>query len=423
MNILSIRFIQRLFFACLDSVWIGLGQLIRLCLPKAIIPLDQIDHIIINRADRIGDAIISLPFLQGTIHIFRNMGWSGSITIIVSSYNASILGPLSELEGVKIQVQSSSAMFEYKRSALEVIANFIALFRKFGNRLWTRKRSREVLIDLIDSVSEMSLLSYPEYAQAHWISANRGIFTGFFDFTLPRRFAGASTIELVESYIKLFETCFWLTLSPALSQMGEIFYPPVDKKPWKKILIFVGVKEIRNFKIDTWRQLIHEVAYKFPTHTISVSDMKNHALLDILALEKWAPNVVFVRNTFTFAELGEFAAEHVFVVGVDGGDINVMRSRTNSLTIFTFGNASVWGPHLLGKTPTTSLLPNNWILENTYVTPERAVAKMYKKSFWLPAFQIQLWVEIVSDISIGEIVEHIEEVLNPKKNSLLANTF
>lgn len=136
--------------------------------------------------------------------------------------------------------------------------------------------------------------------------------------------------------------------------------------------------------------------------------MKNHAILEALEKKLWNDNVAFVRNTFSHAELQAFAARHSLVIGIDGGDINMMRPFTNSLTIFTFGNSKVWGPFLLGRPRLLVGLKNHWHLESTDIRPGRFAAMAYKTSFWLPSFQIPFDREVVADFDTEGIVEFIK---------------
>ncbi len=196
-----------------------------------------------------------------------------------------------------------------------------------------------------------------------------------------------------------------------MNNSGEVFYPTNSVRVEKSILLFIGVKEIRNFHLSVWIEFIRETARAFPDYRIDVCDMKNHALLDVLTEQAWSSNIVFVRNTFSFTELQIFASEHTLVVGIDGGDINVMRSCTNSLTIFTFGNPDVWGPYTLGKSPETQNLSAHWNLDITPVLVDRFAARIFKRSFWLPAFQIQLSKNLVGDFPVKEIVRALRERL------------
>lgn len=153
------------------------------------------------------------------------------------------------------------------------------------------------------------------------------------------------------------------------------------------------------------------MAHEFPDWDIDILDESSKNTLKQLPLQDWRANVHFLENTMSLAELPEFARGYRLVVGIDGGGINIMRSHTNSLTLFTFGNGVVWGPSLLGRTPTSTILSHNWELHLTQIRDNRFAGNIYKKSIWLPAFQIPLSKWLVSDFPVSEVVRILKSRL------------
>lgn len=400
-----------LLYIGLDFLWTKIGQACSYFRKGSGIDIFSLNEIVINRSDRLGDAIISLPFLRCFVEKTRSVGWNGIITVITSDYNYPILEPLASMEGVRLRKADMGKMTTYEQSIMGTIRTFIRGFRYSFHRLITGKRTNTAFIDLVDSVSEMSIHSFPEYYQDYWLSSNRGPFTPFFDITSLGRFAGSSQFGLIDSYIGAFSQFFgWDDLEKFVSERSSYFYPTVPS-PEKSILVFVGVKEYRNFEAIVWERMIRELARELPGYEIHVSDMKNHAVLEELEKAEWPENVTFVRNIFSFAELGVFASRHELVIGVDGGDINMMRPFANSVTIFTLGNPRVWGPFLFGKSPTRKPLTNGWQMEATEVRPGRKSALLYKESFWLPSFQVPLSRSFVSDFDVSGFVQKAKELL------------
>lgn len=58
--------------------------------------LKSLKHIIINRSDRIGDAILSAPLIEIYIEELRDCGYDGDITILSSQLNDFVLRPLEK---------------------------------------------------------------------------------------------------------------------------------------------------------------------------------------------------------------------------------------------------------------------------------------------------------------------------------------
>lgn len=153
--------------------------------------------------------------------------------------------------------------------------------------------------------------------------------------------------------------------------------------------------------------MIDTFSRTFPDYTIDVMDDRSHSILSKLEQSVKRANVRYVSNEFEYHESQTFAAEHDFVIGVDGGGINMMRPFTNSVTLFTFGNPEVWGPFPCGQSKERTQLSDSWMMESVRIRPSRTVFRVWKKSFWLPSFQLPLPRSFVSDFPIERFAEAI----------------
>lgn len=254
----------------------------------------------------------------------------------------------------------------------------------------------------------MTTGSLPEYSNAFWMSSNRGPFTPLFDYCAKGRFAGSEKTGIIDAYIDTFSEFFQIPeLRAYVESRSDLFYPKTELKNRNTLLIFVGVKDIRNFEIGVWERMIDAFSRVFPDYDIDVLDDKSHTLLPQLEKLVQRANVRYVRNTFEYHESQAFAAEHGLIVGVDGGGINMMRPFTDSVTLFTLGNPEVWGPFPCGGSKEQIELSDTWIMESIRIRPDRTVFRVWKKSFWLPSFQLQLPRSFVSDFPIERFVEEL----------------
>ena len=92
------------------------------------------------------------------------------------------------------------------------------------------------------------------------------------------------------------------------------------------ICLFVGVKEFRNLPIETWRKIIREVSRAFPDETITILDDHTNMLYDIFIQESFPSNVVLEKNTYSLQDFTAHIAHFSFVLGIDGGGINMVKS-------------------------------------------------------------------------------------------------
>ncbi len=393
----------------LDHIWNLIGRLIRLSQVQEKLDLFDIEEIVIHRADRLGDAVLSRPFLQATLEYFRLLGWQGRVTILASSYNVSLLETLQNIPNVGIKIIRTGDFAQYDRSFIRAIQNFVQTYQRYKDRLRIKTRNRTICIDLVDSVSEMSLQNLYDYRNALWISSNRGPFSLLFDRIASTRFAGSSDQNLTENYISLFESTFDLPgFQKAINTRSDLFYPKSTPPIVRTILIHVGVKEIRNFEPHIWQSILEEISEKFSGYRIEVVDLAGSTVLASLrTMRVWRPNMVFRELSFSLDEFIEYAKRFSFVIGIDGGGINMIRSLTNSLTIFTFGNAAVWSAYRIGKAVEHTRLGNGWVLDTIQVREDRAMYTLRKKSFWLPSFQIPFDRSFVSDVPVKEFITEL----------------
>lgn len=183
-------YLQLILYKILDKLWLLIGQaVIAIFRKNQSRNITTFEEIIIYRADRLGDAIISLPFLKRFIAYARTQGYEKKIRIIASSYNYALLEPLKESDNVGVEIVETDAMQKYDRSILRTIWVFFEAVKPLFPRLYSAKRSNVAFIDLVDSVSEMALSNFSEYRDAYFCSANRGPFSIFFDSLAAHRFA------------------------------------------------------------------------------------------------------------------------------------------------------------------------------------------------------------------------------------------
>ncbi len=398
-------YLQILAYKVLDTIWTLFGKLRLLVRVSKSITLEDIDLLVINRADRIGDAVISRPFFECLVDHLRSHGWQGSVRILSSSLNHAILEPFGSMQGVEVIMSSTAERYAYTRSIYRTLCMCVRSLVMFTPRILGRMRSRVAFVDLVDSVNEMMIGEFSEYHNAYWMSSNRGPFSFLFDATTSERFAGSAGTQLVEAQIQAFSDFLSLPdlRSYVYSQVTR-FYPEYPDVTPKNILLFVGAKEFRNFEVTVWSRLAREFARVFPEQEIHIHDADEFAIIGALKLETNLPkNVIFVERAFSFAELSDHAAGYQFVMGIDGGGINMMRSHTNSVSVFTFGNHAVWGPLLAGAVP-RSYRWGAWECAFAHLPNGRLAGNIWKHSFWLPSFQIPFKRSFVSDFPVGEFV-------------------
>lgn len=411
----------------------------------------------LNRSDRIGDAIISKPFIDLLIRWLRDNGCRAEIIIIASQYNSFVLMGLQNIENNIRIIEEQKNLDTYESKLWRMIlkhANF--LWRTLSFR-WTHGKDRDENILFLDFTGGGDLLTILKYKELHNpVVAGPNIFWGshILDIAIDHSYVHYPHKNLIESYIEITEKVFVLDdtfRNFVYDNIGE-FYDFDPRAEKSGICLFVGVKEFRNLPIPTWKHIIDEVAKAFNDEIITVLDDNTNLLYEAFLRESFPSNVKVEKNTYSLAEFTDRVRSFRFVAGIDGGGINMVRTLTNSCTIYTFALHDVWScfpgrnkyQESSGKNGWTMGIstinmesPEKWwnlyenrelewtvrsstVNEKTEIWMQSShfteisnqkVGYIYKKSFWLPTFNIAGNREIFRDFDTDAFVGMIREIL------------
>lgn len=395
------------------GVWLG-TQIIRMKKPRTV-DLKNLKTIYLNRSDRIGDAIISKPFIKLLVEWLRQNGCHAEIVIIASQYNRFILIELEDTENnVKLISEEKPDFYESKLYRM-ILKHINFLYKTLAFR-WTHGNTRDEKSLFFDMGGGdfNTILKYKESDNSIIIGPN--VFWGshILDIALEHSYVHYSNVNLIESYIEIIEKTFGLenTFQNFIYDHIDEFYN-YDKSTKKSgICLFVGVKEFRNLPVATWRRVIREVAEAFPDETIIVLDDNTNLLYDIFVHEKFPNNVVIEKNTYSLQGFTERVAKCTFVAGVDGGGINMIKYHTNSCFINTFAQPNVWSCFIGRYVYQQISWANNWHLSIVEIPPDgQVIAHVYRTSFWLPSFNIDGNREIFTDFDTSLLIEVIQKSL------------
>ena len=128
-------YLQILAYKVLDTIWTLFGKLRLFVRPNKPITLLDFDTLVINRADRIGDAVISRPFFECLVNHLRSRGWLGSVRILSSSLNHAILEPLGSMQGVEVIMSSTAERYAYTRSIYRTLCMCVRSLVMFAPRI------------------------------------------------------------------------------------------------------------------------------------------------------------------------------------------------------------------------------------------------------------------------------------------------
>lgn len=166
--------------------------------------------IYLNRSDRIGDAIISKPFIKLLIKWLRSNDCQAEIVIIASRYNRPILSELENLsDNIRITEEDKIDMYESK--LYRMIWKHVNFLYKTLMFRWSHKMAQNdepALFFDMGGGDFNTILKYKELYNPIIIGPN--IFWGshILDIALEHSYVHYSNVNLIESYIELIEKVF-----------------------------------------------------------------------------------------------------------------------------------------------------------------------------------------------------------------------
>ena len=302
---LSVRFLLRDAGIFVNSVAMQTSNmLIRPLKQKEASDLKQevknrtIKTVLVNRNDRIGDAVVSLKIIDQLRKHFDQ------VYVLVSDQNEFIL---REIEGIKL-----------------IKPNDIA---KTSIRF-------DLIIDFIGSLAQDKSIK-----SRYKIGFNRGLSSLNYSNFFPTNLSECGK-HVIDAQIDLIDQCLGINI-----HIDDL--PPSDFKKTKKkqTFIFVGNKPNRNLPYSTWKELILLSANK--TKTI-VADDPDQAIMNQLKSDDQIAknkNVELIIGQRQLPDFAKIANDSNLFISLDGGAEHYLERYTNSITFYTCGYPVNWKPY------------------------------------------------------------------------------
>ncbi|NDK19321.1 hypothetical protein GW819_00600 [Candidatus Gracilibacteria bacterium] len=383
--------------------------------PKSV-NLKKLKTFYLNRSDRIGDAIISKPFIKLLIEWLRANGCTAEIVILTSKYNRFLLQDLEDTGNNIRVIEEQKNIDDYESKLSRMILKHMQFLSQTLSFRWNHGNHRDEQVLFLDMGGGdfNTILKYKELHNP--IVAGPNIFWGshILDIALPHSYVHYSNVNLIESYIEIITKIFAQddSFRDFVYQNIGTFYNYSQEIERSGICLFVGVKEFRNLPIRTWQRIINEVSQAFPDETITILDDHTNMLYNIFAQESFPSNVTLEKNTYSLQDFTAHIAHFQFVLGIDGGGINMVKSLTNSCFINTFAQPNVWSGFTGNLERKVTKGQNNWYSSVSEIPPYgQIISHMHKTSFWLPTFNIDGNRELFKDFDTALLIKIIRKSL------------
>ena len=357
--------------------------------------------ILFNRVDKIGDAIVTLPFFLA----LKNKGIK--FKVLCSPYNKWVLESFVDVEEIK-DFKFSDFHFSLKSLLYNIISSTIGYFRKF----FIEKNKNIIFIDLKGDfyLSE----KFKNYYQIHFKSFLLNL--KYSDYVFNDFYVFGSKMHLLEKYSMIFDNLD-LDIEEFPNELKEHIINNHNKEIDSLInslkdfiIIFVGNKEFRNLNIEQWKYLIENINYE--GNILIIDDPSQNYLKRLKSITK-KENVIFLEKIYDLWSLMYLAMHSKLVVGIDGGGFNFLQMPTNAFEIILYTNEKVWRPFSRNKYQVIRKCKN-------HIIEKSITSQNLKKYIYYIDWEYKVVYEVLQEknknfinkIRIDLIVEEINKILS-----------
>ncbi len=357
----------------------GIGKLIASVRNKDLKQI-EVRKILVNRSDRIGDAIITLPFLLE----LKKQGYE--LTIMTSTYNDFILNRFFPTIPLDYSVVSQ----ENKPNLLgeECVQRIKDTLQLIGSRSSKDKEHEfDIFLDLMlgEKSPEGIYYAYKNKLCKYYIGCNKGPLNIFQDYSLKKTLIELQELDIIQYYEKLLDDSLGIKIKTPDYINLEVF----EKHPQKGFnfrfpfgVVFIGGESKRNLTVEQWKILIERLAEDI--NLVVIDDPKNLMLPKIKDVVR-NKNVYFIKNSYNLFELLSLTKKAKFFIGMDGGGSHILSLPTNAVMIFTSEMKNPFCPHS-NNSYKTILSKNAFNIEETKTSAGLIKAVAYKSLSCRPCF-------------------------------------
>lgn len=406
-------YIKIIFLKIARYIAVMIWNIIRFFRWNKNIDLRNIKKIIFNRKDRIWDAVVTKPFIILFSKYVKEELWHDiEIEVECSKYNEFVFKEWDGEKYYNLIIQdreiSSTWMNIWKFMITYIKSRFLGFKKKTKS-----KKTKKIWIVYIDLVWDIESILKNIDNWFYFIWGNMLFNDYLLDYSLKKNYVSWNSENLVQSYINLVSWCFNLNdFEKYINDNIEEFfwdYNYSNDKSW--ILVSIWNKEYRNLDIKVWVKLIKDLSKKHPNKEIKVIDDNTNILYQKLkSITDFQKNVEIIENRFSLNEFKDYAKNFELLIWIDGWGFNYIRTCTDSITIYTIWNKSVWSIFTWNKTYTSKNLWNDWFL-NTVLIWGKQFWYIYKNLWLLPTYDIEVPKKIFEDFLINELEKMLNKYL------------
>jgi len=291
---------------------------------------NKIRSVLINRSDRIGDAVTTIRLINALKEKFED------VTVLASEKNLFVF---KENKALNVIIKSKEATEKNYTNRNIITAGIYFLTKLISKRnsiAENEKKKYDLIIDFFGTGEPLIKEFYPA---RYIIGPNKGIlsiaYSSFYKTSFP-----LSQLSAVESCKQMLAECLGISITISDSPPDNFL-----KLKQKQIMIFVGCVPARNISYEKWKEIILNasklarcVVADDPTQEI-ISKLKEDN--DIIVNN----NIELIVGEKTLDYLANVANRSKLLIIIDGGAEHYLQRYTNAFVIYTVGLPIQWKPY------------------------------------------------------------------------------
>ncbi|MDD5155280.1 MAG: hypothetical protein PHF11_02205 [Candidatus Omnitrophica bacterium] len=285
--------------------------------------------ILVNRADRLGDAIISLPLLL-------ELGKRFDITVLTSQYNDSIL---KEFFKTRVIVDKPPSTPEFIRKIFSSLVSY-GYLRRDKNAV----PRYDIYLDLIGIRGLGTFLEIrKENLCRYYIGFNISVWSLLLDYSY-RSSVELSGANVVDAAQKLIKDSMGIGLNiPDYVDLGTKMILPsgFEVRPPYILVNVAGFDKFRGPSAQMYARLINNLEF---AGTFVIMDELDQPNLGEFKRHIERKNVVYLEKNYSIWELLYISKNAVLYIGSNSGITNILQVPTHCVIFLATTSATVWNP-------------------------------------------------------------------------------
>ncbi len=344
-----------------------IGNIIR---RKRRIDQAEIKTILINRTDRLGDALVSLPFLLELNKKFK-------ITVLTSQYNNQALKGLLDTQVSTDKPLSISA----------TINKLLKQALRLGGEAFEKKEPKyDLYLDLVGiSTIDVLLKIRKQNLCRYYVGFNLGPWNLLLDYSTALNPVLFSKKHILDSYRFLLKGALGLDIDiPDSIDLGASLIKPVNfNSPAPYILVNIsGEDRFRGPGLKSYAQILERLDFR--GRIVVMDDPGQAGIKEFKGYIK--KNICYLERDYSVWELAYIAKHSVMYIGSDSGITQLLSGMTHCSVFFATGSNFAWKPY--SKGPYSRKTSGYMVIEESETSGGLIKKIIYTPAWCRPCFDI-----------------------------------